>query len=316
MTGRAWIAIFLVMGTAAGTSAQARLNGELLGVIHNPAEVAVLNQGLQVVAATLIILISARRREALARSFRGLRSGGLRPWEVIGGLGGAYFVAIQGVAATFVGVAAFTIAVVAGQTGMAAGVDRMGLGPFGRQNLTWLRVVAIGIAFFAVLIPTWSRLHASPSWALALVAVLSLAAGVASALQIALNGRIAKYSGQPVVGAWANFAVGAMSMLLVVIVVHQISPWQIVAETSESGGMLIAPLFGLFFIIATAWAVQVLGVLLLALVAISGQLIGAFVLDLVVPTASTIINLALIVGIVLALCAAALAAFGRKPVRI
>jgi transporter family-2 protein len=62
--------------------------------------------------------------------------------------------------------------------------------------------------------------------------------------------------------------------------------------------------------------VQVLGVLLLALVAISGQLIGAFLLDLVVPTAGTVINLALIVGIVLALCAAALAAFGRRPVRL
>jgi transporter family-2 protein len=250
------------------------------------------------------------------RAFRGLRSGGLRPWEILGGLGGAYFVAIQGVAATFVGVAAFTIAVVAGQTGMAAGVDRIGLGPSGRQNLTWMRVVAIGIAFVAVLVPTWSRLHASPSWGLALVAVLSLAAGVASALQIAMNGRIAKYSGQPVVGAWANFAVGAMSMFLVVIVVHLLSGWHIAPVPSDKAWLLIAPLFGLFFIIATAWAVQVLGVLLLALVAISGQLIGAFVLDLVVPTAGTVINLALIVGIVLALGAAALAAFGRRPVRL
>ncbi len=297
-------------------SAQARLNGELLGVVHNLAEVAILNQGLQFVAATLIIVISARRREALARTFRGLRSGGLRPWEILGGLGGAYFVAIQGVAATFVGVAAFTIAVVAGQTGMAAGVDRMGLGPFGRQNLTWLRVVAIGVAIFAVLIPTWSRLHASPSWGLALVAVLSLAAGMASAVQIALNGRVAKYSGQPVVGAWANFAIGALSAFVLVIVVHLLSGWQMATVPSDKIWLLIAPLFGLFFIIATAWAVQVLGVLLLALVAISGQLIGALILDFVAPTSGTVINLALIVGIVLALCAAALAAFGRRPVRL
>jgi transporter family-2 protein len=304
------------MATAAGTSAQARLNGELMGVVHNPAEVAFLNQGLQLIAATLIIVVSARRREALARSFRGLRNGGLRPWEILGGLGGAYFVAIQGVAATFVGVAAFTIAVVAGQTGMAAGVDRMGFGPFGRQNLTWMRVAAIVVAFFAVLIPTWSRLHSSPSWGLALVAVLSLAAGMASAVQIALNGRVAKYSGQPVVGAWANFALGALSVFVLVLIVHVLSGWQMAAVPSDKFWLLVAPLFGLFFIIATAWAVQVLGVLLLALVAISGQLIGAFTLDLVVPTVGTVVNLALIVGIVLALCAAALAAFGRRPVRL
>jgi len=304
------------MATAAGTSAQARLNGELMGVVHNPAEVAFLNQGLQLIAATLIIVVSARRREALARSFRGLRNGGLRPWEILGGLGGAYFVAIQGVAATFVGVAAFTIAVVAGQTGMAAGVDRMGFGPFGRQNLTWMRIAAIVVAFFAVLIPTWSRLHSSPSWGLALVAVLSLAAGMASAVQIALNGRVAKYSGQPVVGAWANFALGALSVFVLVLIVHVLSGWQMAAVPSDKFWLLVAPLFGLFFIIATAWAVQVLGVLLLALVAISGQLIGAFTLDLVVPTVGTVVNLALIVGIVLALCAAALAAFGRRPVRL
>ena len=297
-------------------SVQARLNGELIGVVHNPAEVAILNQGLQFLAATVIIVISAQRREALARAVRGLRNGGLRPWEILGGLGGAYFVAIQGVAATFVGVAAFTIAVVAGQTGMAAGVDRMGLGPFGRQNLTWMRVVAIGVAFVAVLIPTWSRLHASPSWALAFVAVLSLAAGIASAVQIALNGRVAKYSGQPVVGAWANFAIGASSVSVLVFIVHLLSGWQIVAVPSDKLWLLVAPLFGLFFIIATAWAVQVIGVLVLALVAISGQLIGALFLDFVAPTSGTVINLALIVGIVLALFAAALAAFGRRPVRL
>ena len=48
------------------------------------------------------------------------------------------------------------------------------------------------------------------------------------------------------------------------------------------------------------WAVQRLGVLLLALLSISGQLLGALVIDLVAPTGGTAVHPTLVAGVLLA----------------
>ena len=57
---------------------------------------------------------------------------------------------------------------------------------------------------------------------------------------------------------------------------------------------------GVLFIAAAAWIVQRLGVLLFALLTITGQLSGALILDWVAPAAEVDVQLTLVVGVAIA----------------
>jgi len=69
---------------------------------------------------------------------------------------------------------------------------------------------------------------------------------------------------------------------------------------------------GLLFIVTAAYFVAPLGVLLFSLLNIAGQLIGALILDLVVPTAGTLVDTRLVIGMFLTLVAVVVASY-RRP---
>lgn len=300
-----------MLGASGLAAAQVRFNAAIVGVVHNPAEVAVINQGLQVVVTSLVIAVSLSRRQAWRRTFAGLRSGALRPWEILGGLLGAYFIAIQSISATLIGVAAFTVSFVTGQTAMGAFADRVGLGPAGRQRLTALRLGAIAVAVVAVVVTMWERLASNTNTEMLWLVILALSAGAASGVQMALNGRVTVFARQPLVSAWMNFTVGACGMLVVMLIVNALGGWHISGVPVENLWLMLGPMCGLVYIATAAWAVPILGVLVMSLVSVAGQFLGALVLDLVVPTAGVVIDPSLFVGLGLALVAAAMGAFGR-----
>jgi transporter family-2 protein len=74
-------------------------------------------------------------------------------------------------------------------------------------------------------------------------------------------------------------------------------PWWIYV-----GGVL-----GVAFIATSAWVLPIIGVLVFALVAIAGQLIGSLVLDLVFPVPGSNVTWNLVAGVLLALVAVLLA---------
>ena len=82
------------------------------------------------------------RAPGSASRWSAIRNGGLRWWQLLGGLGGALFVASQSITVATLGVALFTVCVVAGQTGNSLVVDQLGLGPAGVQQLTIARAGA------------------------------------------------------------------------------------------------------------------------------------------------------------------------------
>ena len=65
----------------------------------------------------------------------------------------SFLVLSQGLAAAALGVALFTVAVVAGQTISGLVLDRVGIGPGGRRPLTAARLVGALLALGAV---TWA----------------------------------------------------------------------------------------------------------------------------------------------------------------
>jgi len=303
----------LVVLTALGTVVQARMNGELVLVTRNPWQVGLLNLLVALLAASVVIAASPSMRGSWRALRAGLRGGVIRPWEVLGGLAGIFFVSTQSGAVPLIGVAVFTVCVVAGQTTSAVVVDRVGLGPAGRQPVTALRLLSVGMAIAAVALAVSDRRGGTEAGvAAAVVALLALAAGAASAVQSALNGRVVREVGQPLVAAWANFTVGAATGAVGLLLLVLLGGWPLAALPWDRPWLMLSGLLGLLYITTVAWAVRRLGVLLPALLSVVGLLVGALLVDLVAPTPGTALGWHIVAGVLLALAASALAAVGGR----
>ena len=118
------------LGIGGVIAVQSRINGELGHRIHDGIFAAVIS--FTVGLLLLVIVIACRResREHLTGDLpQAYRSGRLVWWQFLGGLGGASVVASQTLTVPLLGVALFTVALVAGMTGSSLLVDRIGLAP-------------------------------------------------------------------------------------------------------------------------------------------------------------------------------------------
>jgi transporter family-2 protein len=305
----------LVVITALGTVVQARMNGELVEITKNAPEIGMLNITLGLIVASVAIAASARLRARWQQMATQVRSRRLKMWEMLGGVGGVFFVTTQSACVPIIGVAVFTVAVVAGQTSNATLVDRLGLGPGGRQPVTPLRLLAVGVAIAAVAISVADRFDPTrleDSRVALVFATLALLAGVASALQSALNGRVARAAGHASIAGWVNFAVGWIVGGVVLTLLTTLGGRPLMPLPLDRPWLLIGGVLGLVYVSTAAWAVRPLGILLTAVLSVVGLLGGALLIDIIAPTSGTSFGWHLVVGVALALCAAALAAIGRS----
>lgn len=285
---------------------QARINGQLateLGSSLGAATISFLT-GLILLMALLAALPSGRRGvQSLVVAVRERR---IVPWQMIGGFLGAYFVWAQSLAVPAVGVALFTVAVVAGQTLNSLLVDRLGIGPIGVIAITASRVIAAGIGLTAVIVAVGPRISGEP---LALWAIsASIAAGALIALQQAINGRVARAAHNSWTAAGLNFALGSLALVVVVLVTTAISEPFPFSSLPASPWLYLGGPTGVAFIAAAAWVVPILGVLRFGLVSIAGQLSGAVALDLLAPTTGAAFSANLAAGLLLAFVAVVVSA--------
>ena len=292
---------------------QGRINGELGQVTDDGILAAVINFTVGLLA--LLVLVSSR--PAARTAVRGLpaqlRRQEIPWWALLGGFAGASFVAAQSITVSALGVALFTVATVAGQTGMSLAVDRWGLGPSGALPVSLLRVIAAVMATVAVAVAASGREAESGSGARTFV-VLALLAGAAVAFQAAFNGRVSVATGQPTVAALVNFCVG-LTALLMVLAIERLSRDDIVGSLpsfSEQPWLFMGGLLGLVFVVSAAWSVRALGVLLFSLLVISGSLVGAVAVDLVAPTEGASFTWGLTIGILMTLAAVGLASIRKR----
>lgn len=304
--------------TGAFIVGQARVNAQLGAELGDGVVAAVISFGLGLVLLLVLVTLSPAGRRGLARVGSARRRGSLRPWQLLGGLGGALLVASQGLTAQVLGTALFTIAVVAGQSTGGLVVDRAGLGPAGPRSTTPPRLVGAGLMLAAVVLSVAPSISSDAPVALAL---LPLVAGVAVATQQALNGRVAAFAGGSGAGtaederdsviasvlpaALVNFVVG-----LAALVVAGIVAVLLIGPPHPLPGVWYLYLggpFGAIFIGLGAWVVGQVGVLLLSLGAVAGQIVCALVLDLVLPSAAGTPGLTTVLGALLTLVAAGVA---------
>jgi len=288
---------------------QSRMNGGLAEAWTDPIAAATFSFATGLIALTVMVVIVPSVRSGALGIMRALRASTLRWWELAGGLCGGVFVVTQSAVVPVVGVAAFTVGVVAGQTANSLVVDRLGLGPQGTIHITRFRMLSAAMAVVAVAIAVAGRGGADLPSVLPLLAALG--AGVLVAFQQAFNGRVTREGGNALSATWVNFLLGTTLLVVLLAASHgadmadpvtfEVEPW-----------LLLGGVVGLAFIALAAWSVPRIGVLLTALLAVAGNLTSSFVLDVVLPTSGTVVNAALVVGIMMAFAAVFVGARGRS----
>ncbi|MFY1700455.1 MULTISPECIES: DMT family transporter [Micromonospora] len=298
----------VALATAAGftVAVQSRINGELGVRLADGFAAAVISFGLGLLILLVLVLATAAGRGGLVALRTALSDGSLRPWHLLGGVCGAFLVAAQGLTIGTLGVAIFTVAVVAGQSGSSLLVDRAGIGPAGRQPVTVTRLAGAVLTVLAVLLAVGDRLGDPGALALA---VLPLLAGVGVAWQQAVNGRVRAAAGSTPTATLVNFVVGLAALLLAFAVDVAVRGWPTGSLPTEPWLYLGGPI-GVAFIAVAAALVGLTGVLLLGLATIAGQILGAVLLDLVLPTAASRPGPITLVGAALTLVAVLIAALG------
>lgn len=295
----------LVVGAL--TALQSRLNGELSAVTGNGIEAAVVSFGSGWLLLTVLLLASRPVRSGVGQVVTAVRQRQLRPWQVLGGLLGAFFVCVQSITVPIVGVAIFTVAVVAGQSANSLVVDRVGLGPAGKQPITGARVVSAILAVAAVALAVSDRLTEPATGAIPAI-VTAVIAGLAIAIQQAINGRVGAAAGNGFSAAWVNFTFGCLLLGAAIGVAWSLTDYDPAPLPSGPWWIYAGGAIGVLFIATAAWVVQRLGVLIFALLSITGQLAGALLLDAIAPTRGATFHVVLVLGVLLAAVAVVIGA--------
>ena len=306
------------VAVAALTAVQSRINGQLGHDIGSGLVAAWISFLIGLIAVSLLVVATRSNRRALATLRAALRSGGsdqmrLARWHLLGGLGGATFVAAQSTTVQYLGVAIFTVAVVAAQNASSLAVDQVGLGPHGVQPVTIGRILAALCATIGVAIAVVGESSAGVNFVFSAL-MFALVAGALVAVQQAINGRVSAASGSAWVAGLMNFIVGFAGLSVVVAVAALTGHLNLnpVPGPLSEPFMYLGGLIGVAFIVVAAAVVRTLGVLLFALLSIAGQMVGALLLDVVAPEAGRPITWQLIVGVIVTGAAVALAAALRS----
>ncbi|CAM5239383.1 hypothetical protein GCM10010329_45510 [Streptomyces spiroverticillatus] len=306
-----WLLLAVLSGAL--ISLQARITGGLaagLGGDGFAAAALSFGSGLLVLALGLLAVRTARRGVGLVVA--DVRARRLRWWQVLGGFGGAAFVLTQGLTVGVLGVALFSVAIVAGQVAGGLLFDRMGLGPAGPQRPTRRRVVGALLVLAAVVLSVADKLGGDLPYA---ALALPLVAGVCVSWQQAVNGHVRNASGSAYTGTFFNFVAGTGALVVVFLVHAALTglPDRLPTEPY----LYLGGLVGISFISIAVATVQKLGVLLLGLCTITGQLAGSLALDLLLPHGGTEVTAATVAGIALALVAVTVAALsGSNPSKV
>lgn len=287
---------------------QGRLNGQLGHLLGDGVVAALISFGIGTVLLVMLIMMLPEARAGIARLRGAVRLRELRPWQCLGGACGAYLVTTQGLTVSILGVAVFTVAVVGGQVVSSLAVDRAGLGPGAPQPITLPRAAGALLAVVAVVVAVSDHgaLDSGGLW----WAVLPALAGIGLAWQLAVNGRVRVAAGHVVVPTLVNFLVGTAALVVAVTVDVLVRGWP--APLPGQWWLYLGGLLGIGAVLTAVIAVRLTGVLLLGLSSVSGQLVGAVFLDLIVPTNGGRLSPTSLIGTALTLLAVAIAAI-RRP---
>lgn len=304
-------ALAVAASVAAGVlvAGQSRVNGELGVAMGDGALAALISFSSGLLILSLAMAVSAKARAGFATIVAELRAGALPWWGVLGGLGGAFLVLTQGLTAGILGVALFSVAVVAGQTLGAMWIDHRGLLGVLRVRLSPPRVVGALLVVVGVVVSVevWAGSASALGWAF----ILPLVSGAGTGVQQALNGRLRNRASSALAATFINFTVGTSALIVVWLVLLPVTGGPDALPTQwwlYAGGLL-----GTLFIPIQTITVHRIGVLGLGVSLVTGQILGSLGLDYFLPVGDFRLGLWTVVGALLTIVGSALVTVARKP---
>ena len=292
---------------------QSRVNAQLAHETGDAFVTAVISFGSGLLILSVGLVFTRAGRHGIGEVARAVRERRMPWWYLAGGGAGAFFVLTQSLVVALIGVALFTVGIVAGQLSSSVVVDRRGIGTMAPKPFTVPRVIAAGIALAGVVVSVSGELRGDVPFGLL---VLPLIAGALVGMQAALNGQVRGIAGSAYTATFGNFLIGTTVLVLALLVHLVAEPWTPVFPSNPVA--YIGGAVGVIFIGAQAILVRTVGVLVLGLSLLSGQLVMAVVFDLVLPLPGNTLTLVGGIGAVLTLLAVIVAvvpAPGRATTR-
>ncbi len=287
---------------------QARMNGELATVSGRGLDAALWSFGSGLVLLGVLLLVSPSMKQGV-RSLRvSLRSGRIRIWQCLGGFLGGLYVFGQAYAVSLVGVALFTVAVVGAQTVGGLVVDRAGMGPAGVVPVSWGRVGSALLAVVGVVVAVGDRVKADGS-AVVLPIVLAVVAGLLITVQQGINGRVTVAAGSPMTATWLNFALGTVLLAVLAAPAAAIGQFGVPTSLAVPWWAWFGGLLGIVVVSFSTAAVRHLGVLLVLLCMLAGQLLASVALDAADVRTRSHITPVVIGGVLVTVAAVGLAGY-------
>lgn len=304
-----WLAALLAAAIGAVVPVQSRINGELGAQLEDPVLAAAVSFGGGLVVVLAIALVLPQVRRGVLRLPGAVRRRELPPAYLLAGTVGALLVLTQSAVVAVIGVAVFTVAIVAGQTLSGLLTDAIGFAQDVRRRPTPLRLVGAGLVLVAVALSASASFTGERPWPeLLLPALLPLAAGLLTGFQQAANARVGAVAGSPLAATVGNFAAGMLALVLAVLVRGRGLP----DTLPDEWWLYTGGLYGIVFIAGSAAIVPRTGVLVLGLGSIAGQLIGSLALDVLAPVAGSAVSPRTVAGTLLALVAISIASLPRR----
>lgn len=305
-----WIA--LVASALAGSlvAVQSRLNGGLSQHIGNGYVTATISFGIGLVLIVIVMLFNRRARAGIGLVRAELASGHLPKWALTGGLFGASFVVMQGLVATVLGLALFTVGIVAGQVLGGLVMDRIGVGPSGRVAPSGPRVIGTILVIVAVIVSVLadlmnSEVGAGRAWLM----VLPVVVGAALSFQAAVNGLLRAAAHSVVTATFVSFLVGFVVLVVAGVISVLVQGWP--TSWPDEIYLYLGGPMGVLFIALMAMLVRTVGVLLLSMSNVAGQLVASVALEAGLPLAGGV-DAGMLLGAAVALVAVAVAAMPAR----
>lgn len=296
------LVIAVVVGV--GSAAQSRINGSLAEAIASGVHAAAISFGTGLLLLLVVLLVRQQARAGLRRVAAAVRAGALPWWGLLGGACGATMVLSQGLAVPFVGVAVFMTSTVIGQLLGSLAVDHFGWLGAPRHRISWMRAVGAMVAVIAVgLVGLGAGLDLA-SIGLVLLCVFG---GFLIALQLGITGTVRLHAGESVSPTVLNFVVGFV-ILAAAALVGSLAGWVQPGPLPSDWWMYLGGAIGVVYVFMVASVVRGLGVFLLSLSLVGGQLLGSLLFDLLAAHFSWL----LLFGVLLAFVGVTIAQLGAR----
>ena len=280
-------------------SVQSRVNGGLGLALQDGVGAALYSFTSGWILIAIFTALSRTGRSGVKRIAVLLRTQQLPLWMILGGAFGVVLVMTQGLAAGSLGIALFTVAVVAGQGISGILIDSRGWLGVERRKLSAARVIGAVIVIAGV-----AMVSENPSWETIGLLALPLIAGLGLGYQQAANGKVRISAESALAATFLNFAMG--SGVLFVAKLATLPLVGLPTSLPSQWWLYIGGFTGVVFIAIQVIVVGRIGVLGLGVMLGTGQLLGSLIIDLTFPLPGQVITLIHIVGVFVTLGGAVL----------